>query len=116
MNDSILNTIKKMLGLDESDNSFDVDIITHINNAFSTLRQLGVGPSSGFAIEDETAMWDDYLTSIVPLTSVKTYVYLKVRKVFDPPQNSTVMDSINQSISECEWRLNVDVDTEYETE
>lgn len=111
MEESILITIKKMLGIDEEDDSFDVDIITHINSVFSTLRQLGFGPSEGFSIEDEVAVWDDYLESIVYLNSIKTYIYLKVKKLFDPPQNSTLMDSLNSSINEFEWRINIDADS-----
>lgn len=111
MEESILITIKKMLGIDEEDDSFDVDIITHINSVFATLRQLGFGPKEGFSIDDEVAVWDDYLESIVYLNSIKTYIYLKVKKLFDPPQNSTLMDSLNSSINEFEWRINIDADS-----
>ena len=112
MEDSILNTIKKMLGIDESDKSFDLDIITNINSAFNVLKQLGVGPEEGFMIEDAMDEWEDYTDSI-HLNDIKTYIYLKVRKVFDPPQNSTVMEALNSAINELEWRINIEVDTDY---
>jgi hypothetical protein len=86
-----------------------LDIITHINSAFSTLTQLGVGPAAGFAIEDETAEWaafGDFVTD-TQLNSVKTYVYLKVREIFDPPQTSYLSAAMRKQIEELEYRLNV---------
>ena len=104
--DSILTSIKKMLGIIEEDESFDIDIIIHINTAFSTLTQLGVGPKEGFVIRDKTTLWTEFIDDI-RLENVRSYVYLKVRQVFDPPTNSAVLDAISRQISELEWRMNV---------
>ena len=109
---SILNTIKKALGIAEDYTEFDLDIIMHINSVFLTLNQLGVGPASGFRIENEKDEWDDYVDDDDYLDAIKTYIYLKVKTVFDPPLNSTVMDAMKQSINELEWRLNIQVDKE----
>ena len=108
--DSILTSIKKLLGITEEYDHFDPDIIMHINTALSTLTQLGVGPSEGFMIEDKTATWSDFISDKKEVISVKTYVYLKVKKVFDPPLSSIVMEAMNENIKELEWRLNVSVD------
>lgn len=109
--DSILLSIKKLLNIHESDNSFDLDIIMLINSAFSTLSQFGVGPTNGFTITDEAATWNDYTSDELVINSVKTYIYLKVRILFDPPTSTAVIDAINKTISELEWRLNVMVET-----
>lgn len=106
--DSILTSIKKLLGIQEEYEHFDVDIIMHINTAFMVLTQLGVGPSEGFTIDDKYDVWSDFTTE--NLEAVKTYVYLKVRIAFDPPNSSSVMEAMNRQISEYEWRLNVAVD------
>jgi len=110
MNSSILTSIKKLLGLTEEYQSFDQDIIMHINTVLGILTQLGVGPVEGFAIEDETATWSDYLGDDNRLSMVKSYIYLKVKTLFDPSLTSTVNEAINRNISELEWRLNVAVD------
>lgn len=107
--DSILTSIKKMLGIIEEDESFDIDIIIHINTAFSTLTQLGVGPKEGFAIRDKTTLWTEFVDDI-RLENIRSYIYLKVRQVFDPPTNSAVLDAISRQISELEWRMNVTAD------
>lgn len=107
--DSILTSIKKMLGIIEEDESFDIDIIIHINTAFSTLTQLGVGPKEGFAIRDKTTLWTEFVDDI-RLENVRSYIYLKVRQAFDPPTNSAVLDAISRQISELEWRMNVTAD------
>lgn len=112
MTDSILTSIKKLLGLTEDYTNFDTDIIIHINSVFMNLHQLGVGPSEGFRIEDEYATWDEYITEEDNLDAVKTYIYLKVKLVFDPPLNGSVMEALKQSIAEYEWRLNVQADSE----
>lgn len=109
-NDSILTTIKKRLGVVEEYTEFDPDIIMDINSVFSILFQLGVGPDEGFAIEDDTAVWSDYLPEGHLLNDVKTYVYLKTRKMFDPSLNSAVQQSMDNLIAELEWRINVAVD------
>lgn len=107
MADSILNSVKKILGLPETDASFDLDVITFANSAFSTLTQIGVGPVGGFMIEDESATWDSFLGTDIRLNSVKTYVFLRVRMLFDPPQTSFLLSALNEQIRELEWRLNV---------
>lgn len=106
MAQSILTSVKKILGLAESDTSFDVDVLLHINSVFSILDQVGIGPDGGFMIEDDSPTWDDFVTD-KRMNSVKTYVYLRVRLLFDPPNTSFVIDSMNKQISELEWRLNV---------
>lgn len=109
--DSILTSIKKLLGLNADDKSFDTDIIIHINTALATLNQLGVGKKAGFAISDESATWKSLFGDNLTLIGfIKNYVYLKVRLVFDPPTNSFAVESIKQSISEYEWRINSAVD------
>lgn len=113
MNDSILTSIKKLLGIAEDYTYFDEDIIIHINMAFMVLYQLGVGTSTPFSISDSSSVWSDFLGDSQDLYGVKTYIYLKVRLVFDPPQSSAVMESIKQSIAELEWRLNVTADPKY---
>lgn len=110
MSDSILNSIKKLLGLTEDYTYFDADILMHINTVFMVLYQLGVGPSTPFSIEDSEAVWSDFLGDSKDLNGIKTYIYLKVRLVFDPPQSSAAMEAIKQSIAELEWRLNVTAD------
>lgn len=108
--ESILISIKKLLGISEDDTAFDTDIIMHINSVFMILWQLGVGPSKGFIIEDETAEWSDFIEDGLNLELVKSYVYLKVKLLFDPPTSSFVMESMNRQIAEFEWRLNVEVE------
>ena len=105
--ESILTSIKKLLGITEEYDQFDPDIIMHINSVFMILTQLGVGPAEGFSIEDDTAVWTDFIQDIKKLESVKTYIYLKVKLLFDPPLSSAVIDSTNRLINELEWRLNV---------
>ena len=108
--ESILTSIKKLLGIEEEYTQFDADIIMHINTVFLNLTQLGVGPSEGFLIEDDTAIWDDFIGDSSQLQAVKTYMYLKVKLLFDPPLSSSVTESMNRMIAELEWRLNVAVD------
>ena len=110
METSILTSIKKMLGIAEDYTEFDEDIITHINSVFLNLTQLGVGPEEGLMIEDDTAVWEDFINDSIQLQAVKTYVYLKVKLLFDPPLSSSVTESINRMIAELEWRLNAAVD------
>ena len=105
--ESILTSIKKLLGIAEEDTNFDQDLIMHINSVFMILTQLGVGPSKGFSIKDENDVWSDFIPEQSSLEAVKSYVYMKVRLIFDPPLSSAVEDAINRNISELEWRLNV---------
>lgn len=104
---SILNSTKKILGLAESDDSFDIDITMHINSVFAILNQIGIGPADGYAIEDSTSTWDAFLGPGLLLNSAKTYIYLRVRLLFDPPATSFSIESMNKQITEIEWRLNV---------
>lgn len=105
--ESILTSIKKLLGIDEEYEHFDSDIIMHINSVFMILNQLGVGPTEGFSIKDKTTTWEDFVTDLTKVEAIKSYVYLKVKLLFDPPLSSSVMESINRTISELEWRINV---------
>lgn len=105
--ESILTSIKKMLGITEEYEHFDADIIMHINSVFSILTQLGVGPAEGFTIEDNTATWYDFMPDDNKYEAVKSYMHLRVKILFDPPASSVVMESMNRMISELEWRLNV---------
>lgn len=110
--ESILTSIKKLLGISEDYKQFDDDIIMHINTVFLNLTQLGVGPSEGFSIEDDSTYWEDFvdIENNAQLHAIKSYVYLKVRLLFDPPLSSAVIESTNRMISELEWRLNAAVD------
>lgn len=111
MNDSILGTIKRMLGYDaETDTPFDTEIIQHINSAFSVLTQLGLGPSSGFSISDAEAVWSDIIPEGMNLEMVKQYVYLKVRVIWDPPASSAALEAMKAEISQDEFRISVEVD------
>jgi hypothetical protein len=104
---SILTGTKKTLGISEEYTAFDEDIIMHINSALSTLNQIGVGPEEGFEIQDDTAVWADFLGDDKRLNPVKTYVYLRVRLLFDPPGTSYMINSLQRQLEELEWRLNV---------
>jgi len=108
--DSILTSVKKMLGISAEDSTFDIDIILHINSALMVLSQLGVGPTTGFFISDNTKTWVDLIGDRVDLEAIKSYIYLKVRLLFDPPSSSFVLDSIQKQITEFEWRLNIQVE------
>lgn len=107
MSESILESTKKVLGLGSDYTVFDVDVMMHINSTFSTLNQLGLGPEDGFSIDGEESTWADFIGDDPRLNSVKTYVYLKVRSVFDPPQSAHAINAMNEQIKEFEWRLNV---------
>lgn len=104
---SILSDVKKTLGIEEDYQAFDVDILMHINTVFSTLNQLGIGPDAGFMIEDSTPTWDDLLDDDLRLNSVKSYIYLRVRLLFDPPATSYLIEAMRKQVEEFEWRLNV---------
>lgn len=106
MEKSILATIKKMIGPTTEYEYFDQEIIDHINSALMVLTQLGVGPPGGFHIEDDTATWNDFIDDMSLFYGVKTYIYQKVRLIFDPPTNSAHIAAIEKSIAEFEWRLN----------
>lgn len=108
--DSILDTIKKLLGPDQSYNYFDQDIIIHINTAIMNLTDIGVGPKGGFSIKSSEEVWSDFIKDIKQFEAVKTYIYLKVKLIFDPPLSSSVIELFEKQISEIEWRLNSRVD------
>lgn len=104
---SILDSTKKVLSIPPSDNSFDEDLLIHINGVFSTLQQLGVGPDEGFMIEDNSAEWDTYLNDKVILNQVKVYMFLEIKIIFDPPPSSFALDALKSQAEEKKWRLNV---------
>ncbi|MBQ1733422.1 MAG: hypothetical protein II038_00925 [Lachnospiraceae bacterium] len=104
--DSILTSIKKLLGIASDYTHFDNDIIIQINSAFSVLTQLGVGPLEGFEITDDSSIWSDF-TDDPRLNLAKTYVYLKVRLAFDPPTSAALIESCNRQLDELTWRLTV---------
>lgn len=113
--ESILTSIKKMLGIGEEYAHFDADIIFHINSALMTLNQLGVGPADGFFVTTDEQTWEGFLGESKKLEAVKSYIYLRVKLLFDPPANGTLVESINKQIAEFEWRLNVQAESK-ETE
>lgn len=103
--ESILTSVKKMLGITEEYTHFDADLIMHINSVFMILTQMGVGPEEGFSITDESSTWEDFIGDRTDLEAVKTYVYLKTKTVFDPSASSVVVEASNKMISELEYRL-----------
>lgn len=105
MTDRILESVKKVLGLAPDYHAFDADIMMHINSAFSVLHQLGVGPDEPFMIEDETATWTEFLGTERGVNSVKSYVYLQVRLLFDPPATSFALGAMEKQIEELGWRI-----------
>ena len=110
--ESILTSVKKLLGIPKEYEHFDADLIMHINSVFMILTQLGVGPAEGFTIMDEDATWDEFIQDKKTIESVKSYMYLKVKLLFDSNTlSSAVIESMNRLISEFEWRLNVAADS-----
>lgn len=104
--DSILTSVKKLIGIDKEDTAFDPDVIMHINSSFLVLSQLGVGPDEGFYINDDTAVWTDFISNnMLLLNYVKTFVYLKAKLVFDPPSSSIAVQSMQEMVEEHEWRI-----------
>lgn len=112
MVNSILTSIKLDLGMTEDYEAYDNQIIELINSVFVILNQIGVGPSQTFSIEDKTTTWDEFTNDRNEIQSVKTYMYEKVRLLFDPPQNSSHVEALKQSASEFEWRLNLFAESE----
>lgn len=105
--ESILTSIKKQLGYEENDTGYDEEIITHINTVISDLTQLGVGPTEGFEIEDETSTWQDFLPDMKKFNSVKTYIYMRVKLIFDSStMSSALIESFSRQCDRFEWRLN----------
>lgn len=112
VNDSILKTVRKMIGPNHECDVFDVDLIVHINSVFATLNQLGVGPNGGFEIKDDTVVWGDYIGSDKRFNGVKSYMYLKTRLLFDPPASAVIVAAMEKQAVEYEWRLNVIAESE----
>lgn len=108
--ESILTSIKKLLGITEEYEQFDTDLIIHINSVFMILNQIGVGPEKGFSISDKSTVWSEFTDNALSVEAVKSYMFLKVRLLFDPPQSSALIESYNRQIHELEWRLNIAVD------
>lgn len=110
--DSILTSVKKVIGVSEEDEHFDADIIMHINTVLAIMTQMGVGSSSGFSITDKTKTWTDYIPAAQwpKLEFIKSYVGLKVRLLFDPPTGSTLLQAMKDAVSELEWRIFEEVD------
>lgn len=108
--ESILTSIKKMLGITEEIDAFDEILIMHINSVFMNLTQIGLGPSDGFSIEDKSNKWSEFIGETSNVEAIKSYIYLKVKLLFDPPANASLVDSYNRQINELEWRLNVEAE------
>lgn len=109
--ESILTSIKKMLNIAEEDEYFDTDIIMHINSVFAILNQLGVGTSEVFSIKDKTSTWDEFLPNR-NYEPVKTYMYARVRLIFDPPLSQSLITCLKEIVNEFEWRLNVSAESD----
>ena len=103
--DSILETVKNLIGVASECADFDTNIMVHINSAIMTLRQIGIGPQNGFSVRDSSLTWIDYINDVNLYESVKDYIYLKVKIVFDPPTSSYVLEAMKEQIKELEWRL-----------
>jgi len=115
-NSSILMSIKKLLNVEHNDPAFDTDIGMAINGVFMTLHQLGVGPEEGFSITEADTKWSDFSDDKTLIETVKMYVYMKVRMIFDPPASSIVADAFNNQIHELEFRLNVQAERNWKNE
>lgn len=111
--DSILTSVKKLLGLEEEYDYFDLDLVVHINSVFLILNQLGVGPKDPFSISGPDDTWEEFFASAehIPINLVKSYLYLKVRLLFDPPNTGVLHEAMERQIQEFEWRLNVQAET-----
>lgn len=105
--ESILDTVKKALGLDSTDTSFDIDITLFVNSAFGSLRQLGIGSDTGFIISDNTTLWAQYVSNLALLGLIKSYVFMKVKLAFDPPATSFGIDAVKNQIQELAWYINI---------
>lgn len=114
--ESILTSVKKMLGIAEDYEHFDPELIMHINSVINILNQLGVCPDEGYSISSKDDTWEDYIGSDKLIELVKTYIFLKVKLIFDPPASSAVAASYERQIAEYEWRINVMVDKREEKE
>lgn len=108
---SILDEIKERLGIAKDDDSFDTDVISEINSQFADLHDIGVGPPEGFAIEDNSSLWTDFVSDIRVLNSVKDFVFIGVKLVFDPPTQSALLTSLQNRYNKLEWKLNAKCDS-----
>jgi hypothetical protein len=112
--ESILDSIKQLIGIQEDDTSFDLDIIIAINSILSVLTQIGVGPESGYQITGSSETWSDFMDEDPRMNSVKSYLYMRVKMLFDPPLTSSVSTAMSDAIKEFEWRLNVQAESSQE--
>ena len=112
MENSILEDISKLLGVQVDEDFFNTDILIHINSAFNQLCQLGVGPDTPFRITTGNETWSDFMPNISDYENIKTYIYLYVRLIFDPPTSGFVTDAIKARMAELEWRMYVQADNE----
>lgn len=113
--ESILLSIKRLLGILPADDAFDEELKMHINGVFMTLHQLGVGPDEGFSISSYSETWSDFTSNLKLRETVRMFVYLKVRMIFDPPTSSAATDAINNRMSELEFRINVQAEGDAES-
>lgn len=116
MNESILETIAKAIGIGENYDYFNQELIMHINTVLMGLRQIGIGPTTPYVVTDSTATWSDFLGEDKNFEAVKTYMCLRVKMLFDPPTSSSLMDAMNNQISEWEWRLSIEYETSKQKE
>lgn len=110
MEQNILKSTKKVLGVHPDDPAFDLDLMMHVNAVFSTLQQLGVGPAEGFMIEDGDEEWGAFLDNTVLLNQSKIYMFLSIKIIFDPPASSFALDALKDQREEKAWRLQVEAE------
>lgn len=110
---TILEDIRHAIGLGDEHTFFDSDLILHVNSTFDIIHQLGAGPIDGFVIEDGSETWDDYFAGYKTIEFIKTYMYISVKLVFDPPQNSFLVKALEDKQKEYEWRINVAAESKY---
>ena len=109
VNDSILASVKKILGITDDNTEFDVDLIIYINTVLASLIQMGVGPQEGYVITDRENTWYEFTGGNKKIEMTKSYVALRVRKLFDPPQSSVLMEALNQEMDEAKWRAYIEM-------
>lgn len=109
MSSSIMDDVKHMLGLLPAETAFDSDVMIHVNTIFTTLHQLGVGSDEGFMIEDNSTQWDEFITDD-RLNGIKSYMFLRAKLLFDPPQVGFVIASMDRQIAELEWRIRLEAE------
>lgn len=114
MDESILNSLKNMLGILPEDMDFDNELISHTNAFISNLTDIKIGPEEGFAIEDANAIWSDFVSNVSDMSAAREYLYSSIRLVFDPPSNSFVVTSLEKAKDEAYWRLYMRADMQKE--